>query len=174
MSTVFQIPDKSVLIPISTVFQAQFNNPTIGFYDFTNTHGNLGVLALVTKTNFIYFIDRFSVGGNITEEQFLESITAFPQLKVYRRFKNSNIYRSLIPITNYIDNGELSNFFFSNLRNDQLLFDFSGVLRQLPSMVGLVNARIQVSMNIWEIDDQFFSSSHRDMFDISMGQRNRR
>jgi len=174
MSTVFQVPDKSVLIPISTVFQAQFNNPTIGAYDFTNTPANTGVIALVTKPNFVYFVDRFSIGGNITEQQFLESITTFPQLKVYRRFQQSNIYRNLIPVTNYIDNGELSNFFISNLNNDQLLFNFSGVLRQLPSMVGLVTARIQVSMNIWEIDDQYFGASHRDVFDISIGQRNRR
>lgn len=174
MSTVFQIPDKSVLIPISTVFQATFNVPTVGFYDFTNTVANQGVLAVNLRQNSIYFIDRFSVGGNITEQQFLESITTFPQLKVYKRFQGSNLYRNLIPITNFIDNGELSNFFFSDMRNDQLLFDFTGVLRQLASMIGLAVVRIQVSFNVWEINDQYFSSAHRDMFDISMGQRNRR
>lgn len=174
MSTTFQIPDKAALLPVSAVFTAAFNVPTPGFYDFTNTAANQNVLVIPLRQNVIYFIDTYSVGANITEEQFLESITTFPLLKLFRRFQQSNLYKNDLRIINFTDNGELSNFFYSDQANDQLLFTFTGVLRQLASMVGIATVRIQVSMNIYEIEEQYFSAAHRDAVNISMGQRNRR
>jgi hypothetical protein len=174
MATNFQIPDKSTLIPTTTIFSAQFNVPTVGRYDFTLTPANQNVFCMDMRPDVIYFIDSYSVGANITEEQFLESITVFPQLQITKRFDSQNLYRAPLQIVNFTDHGELSNFFHSDILDDQLLLSFTGELRQLASMVGISPVRIQVSMNIFEIEEQYFSAAHRDAVNVSMGQRNRR
>lgn len=174
MAATFQIPDKSTLIPTTTIFSALFNNPTAGRYDFTNTPANQNVFCMSMRPRVIYFIDSYSVGANITEEQFLESITVFPQLQFTKRFDSQNLYRAPLQVVNFTDHGELSNFYHSDIADDQLLLSFTGELRQLASMVGISPVRIQVSINIFEIDEQYFNAAHRDQVSHSMGQRNRR
>lgn len=172
MPVLFQIPDKSTLIPLTSIFTGTFNVPTVGLYDFS-IPANQNVFVMTTKPGMVYFIDKYSVGGNITEGQYLESVSSFPLLTVLRRFRQSNIYRNPIPIVNYTDCGQLSNFFYSDSKKDQLLFSFNGSLRQLPTMVGLASVRIQISMDIWEISDNYFVSAFRDVLSRTMGQRNR-
>lgn len=174
MSVNFQIPPQSRLIPTSTRFSAAFNTPTVGVYDFTNTAANSSVKVIDLLPSTIYFIDRISVGGNITEAQFLEAINQFCFLFVKKKLNNRNLYQTSIPIMNYIDSGELSNFFWTDKRNDELQITFQGVLNQLPSMIGISPVSIQVSFNIWAIDQSYFTGALRDMLSPSIGQRNRR
>lgn len=174
MSVTFQIPTESRLIPTSTRFSAQFGVPTAGVYDFTNTVANEDVFVIPILPNTVYFMDRISVGGNITEQQFLESINTFPFLFVKKKILSKNIYKQPIPITNYIDGGELSNFFFSDKANDELILTFEGILDQLPSMIGISPVVIQISFNIWAIEAAYFNGAFRDSLDRSIGQKNRR
>lgn len=174
MSVNFQIPTESRLIPTSTRFSAQFGVPTVGVYDFTNTAANRDVSVIPILPNTVYFIDRFSVGGNISEAQFLEAINTFPFLFVKRKILNKNIYKQPIPITNYIDSGELSNFFYSDKTNDELILTFEGILDQIPGMVGLSPVTIQISFNIWAIESSYFNGAFRDSLATSIGQNNRR
>ena len=174
MSVNFQIPPDSRLIPTSTRFSAQFNVPTVGLYDFTNTAANQNVTVLNMLPTTVYFIDRISVGGNITEAQFLESINTFCFLYFKKKLNNRNIYQAPIPVMNFIDSGELSNFFFSDKGDDELNLSFEGILNQLPSMIGISPVSIQISLNIWAIDANYFKGAFRDVLDISIGQKNRR
>lgn len=174
MSVTFQIPTQSRLIPTSTSFSAAFGVPTPGVYDFTNTAANQNVSVLALLPNTVYFIDRISVGGNITEQQFLESINTFPELFLKRKIGNKNIYKLPIPITNFVDMGELSNFFYTDKTGDELVMTFEGILNQLPSMIGISPARIQISLNIWAIEAAYFNGAFRDNLALSIGQRNRR
>ncbi len=174
MSATFQIPDKSTLVPTTTIFSALFNNPTVGRYDFTRTAANRNVFCMNIRPRVIYFIDSYSIGANITEQQFLESITVFPQLQFTKLFDSQNLYRAPLQVVNFTDHGELSNFFHSDITGDQLLLSFTGELRQLASMVGISPVRVQVSINIYQIEEQYFGAAHRDAVAHSIGQRNRR
>lgn len=174
MSINFQIPDKSRLIPTSTTFSSDFSSPTPGVYDFTNYSVNQNVKIIDMQPNTTYFIDRVSVGGNITEQQFLESVNEFPKLFLKRKIGKKNIYTTPIPITNFIDSGQLSNFFFTDKLGDCLEGTFEGVLNQLASMIGIATVRIQISFQIWAIDSAYYNSAFRDSLADSIGQSNRR
>jgi hypothetical protein len=84
MSINYQIPTQSRYIPTSTVFSAVFNAITPARYDFTNTAGNQNVNVLLLQPGTVYLIERMNAGGNLSEEQFLESIDTFPELTIKR------------------------------------------------------------------------------------------
>lgn len=173
MPVSYQLPTQSRFISTSNIFEAAFNVPTPGKYDFTNTAANQNVLCIDLQPNTVYFIDKISVSGNITEEQFLESINAFPYLYVKKNIRKENVYEKPIAIANYYDGNECSAWVFSDKFSDQLIFTFEGVFNQLPSMVGLAAIRLQISMNIFAIESSYYNGAFRDQLATSIGQRNR-
>lgn len=174
MSVSYQIPTQANFIPTSTQFSALFGVPTPGVYDFTNTTGNVNVSVLKIEPNTIYMIDQIHVGANLTEGQYLESINTFPQLYVRKKIKNRNLYKFPVPIANLIDNGDMTNFFYTDNKNDELIMTFEGILNQLPSMIGISPVIVQISLNIYAIDAAYFAGAFRDVLNKSIGQKNRR
>ena len=174
MSVTYQIPTEAKFIPTSTRFNGVFNAPTPGVYDFTNNAANQNVSVLGLETNTVYMIDRINVGANISEEQFLGSINSFPFLYLRKKQKNKNLYKFPVPIGNLIDNGEMTNFFYTDNKDDELIMTFEGVLNQLASMVGITTVTIQISLNIYMIDSAYFVGSFRDRTANTIGQKNRR
>lgn len=174
MSINYQIPTQSRFIPTSTIFNAVFNAVTPARYDFTNTTGNQNVNVLLLQPGTIYLIERMNAGGNLSEEQFLESIDTFPELTIKRSVSRENVYNRTIPITNYFDGMECAAWVFTDKTNDWLTLSFSGLLRQLPSMVGIGTARIQISLSIFAIESAYFNGAFRDGLGRTIGQGNRR
>src|SRR5574343_288405 len=97
---VYQIPQQARYIPTSTIFTATFNNPTIGRYDF-NVAGNQNILVEQLKPNVVYLIEKYSIGGNISELDYLGSIVDFPLLTIKRSVSSQIVYQKPIPLTNY-------------------------------------------------------------------------
>lgn len=174
MAIVYKIPTQARFIPTSTVFSAVFNAITPAKYDFSNTLTNQNINVLELQPNTVYLIERISTGGNITESQFLESIDTFPQLTIKRSISRETVYNKSIPVVNYCDGLEAACFVMSDKSNDFLTLSFSGLLNQLPSMIGIVTAKIQVSLSVFAIEAAYFVGSFRDQISQTFGQYNRR
>lgn len=173
MGISYQIPQQARFIPTSTVFTAVFNAITPGKYDFTQTATNQNVTVLTFQPNTVYLLERMSAGGNITEGQFLESIETFPLLYVKKKIQNKVVYEKPIPIINYFDGQEAAAYVISDKHSDELRLTFTGLLNQLPSMIGIATVKIQISLNIFAIDSNFWNGSFRDRQGRSIGQVNR-
>lgn len=174
MPVSYQIPTQSRFIATANIFSAVFNAITPGKYDITNTPGNQNVLCIDLQPNTVYFIDSLSVSGNVTEQQYLESIEVFPILYVKKKIRGENVYQLPIPIANYYDGNNTSAWVFSDKHSDQLLFTLQGLLGQPASMVGVAEVKIQISMNIFAIESSYFNGAFRDQLANSIGQSNRR
>lgn len=172
MAVNFQIPTQSKYISTSTIFTAQFNVPTLGRYDF-NVAGNQNINIQELDANVVYLIERMSVGGTISEADYLASIDTFPILTIRRSISNTIVYKKPFPIVNYADGIEIAAFIHSDKGGDNLTLSFTGSLLQLPSMVGLAEVKMQISLSIYAIDSGYFNAAFRDIQNISMGQSNR-
>lgn len=177
MSVIFKIPPQSQFVTTTNVFTADFNNnPAVhpGMYDFTfNTAGNANRTVLPLQRNSVYHIASISVGGNISEEQFLGSIWdagSFPLLYVKRKIGNRNVYQRPIPVTNFFSGNEAACWVLSDKLGDELHFTFTGLLDQLPSMIGITTVKIQVQLNIFNIGVNQFTGAFRDVLSDVVGQ----
>lgn len=175
MSINYQIPTQSRFIPTSTVFTAVFNAITPARYDFANTVANQNVNVLLLQPGTVYLIERMNAGGNLGEEQFLESIDVFPELAIRRSAsRGEGVYNRSIPILNYFDGMECAAWVFTDKKDDWLTLTLSGLLSQLPSMIGILTAKIQISLSIFAIESAYFNGSFRDALGKTIGQGNRR
>lgn len=173
MAITYQIPQQSRYISTSTIFAAQFNIPTAGQYDF-NIPANQNMNVLELKPGVVYLIERLSTGGTLGESTFLESIVTFPELTIKRSVSNQIVYQKPFPIVNYADGIESAAWVISDIgNNDNLSLSLIGSLTQLPSMVGLSEVKMQVSLSIYAIDSAYYNTAYRDVQNISMGQKNR-
>ncbi len=172
MAITYQIPQQSRYISTSTIFTAQFNVPTPGQYDF-NVAANQNINVQELEPNVVYLIERVSIGGTLSEGEYLSSIVTFPYLTIKRSISNQIVYKKPFPIVNYADGIETAAFIHSDKGGDFLTLSFIGSLLQLPSMVGLAEVKIQASLSIYAIDSGYFNAAFRDVQNISMGQRNR-
>jgi len=173
MSIGFQIPLQSRFISTSTIFEALFNIPTPGRYDF-NVAANQNINVIELQRSTVYLIERLSAGGTINDQQYLESIVDFPELTIKRSVSSAIVYQRPLPIVNYTDNTECATWINSDKGNDFLSLSFKGSLRQLPSMVGIASVKMQISLSIYAIDSVYFNTAFRDVQSASMGQSNRR
>lgn len=179
MGISYQVPTESRYIPTSTEFNAVFNaNPANpGKYDFnTDAAGaiNQNIVVEPMQPNSVYLIERMSCGGNLTEGQFLEANDVFCFVDIKRSLGKKRVHRKPIPIANYFDGQESAIWIYSDKDGDQLTLSFSGVLNQLPSMVGIATATIQISLNLYAIESAYFVGAFRSGQGRSIGQINRR
>ncbi|MDD5353178.1 MAG: hypothetical protein PHS93_08475 [Candidatus Omnitrophica bacterium] len=157
MSITWKIPPKSRPFQVASIFEATFNVPTPGFYDFT-VPANRALQLFPLNPGAAYLIERISIGGNITEEQFLESMDIFPtlQLSYSRRtasgqFLGETVFSRPLQVVNYTDNTEICAWVHTERGRDSIVATFEGRLRQLPSMIGIAAARIQTTFSIYEV-----------------------
>ena len=73
MSLVFQIPSDSTYNECSASLVGVFNVPEPGKYDF-NTDTNKNIQIIRCKQNYVYLIERLSIGGSISEDIYLNAI----------------------------------------------------------------------------------------------------
>ena len=161
MGVHYTIPSQSRFISASVIFDAVYNAITPGRYDFALTPACQNVVALEMEQNVLYLIDRISVGGNVAENDYLASIDVFPKLTFKRSKQQQSIYQLPMPIVNFFDGQECSAWTKSDIKGENLTLSLSGKCRQLPSMVGVTDLIICVSLNLFAIDNKDFNTAFR-------------
>jgi len=127
-------------------------------------------LLIELQPSTVYFINTISIGGNISEENYLEAVDIFPLLYVKKLKGNMPIYEKPIPISNYFDGNEASVFVVSDIAGDQILLTLEGILEQTPALVGVDPITLQVQFNIFAIESSYYNAAFRDKQDNSIGQ----
>lgn len=142
-------------------FVATFNAPTIGRYDW-NIAGNQGQLVTAARENSVYILDSVAFSTSIPVGDFQSSLLPglAPALNLRTSRARMPIYRAPLPFTNYFYPLPLTAFFNSQSGGDNLLIDFSGLLKQIPATVGILTITAFVQMVIYEITDRQWIESY--------------
>lgn len=177
MSIQYQIPKDSHYLTTANIFTATFNIPTPGVYDF-NAAGNIGQVVYLMQTDKVLLIERISIAGDITEDQYLEAINVFPQMTLRKSKTNEAVYIQSLPVLQYSDNTEIvawSDSTKGGLQNrskmnspvvvgvdENLIMDFTGVLNQTAALVGKNTIRIAINLSIYVISSTLFYQRFKD------------
>lgn len=169
MSIIQPIPHNARYVSANNIFSAAFNSPTIGKYDF-GIAGNQNVDVLELQSNSIYYIDTMSIGGNITTEDYLGAINTLPKLTLRRKIGAENLYSRQIPIVQFFQEKQISNFIKSDKGGDFLTLSFEGVLNQTNSLLGISAISINIFLSIYIVDDNFYNTAIRESMPMSYAQ----
>lgn len=170
MSIIYQIPHNARYLQTKNIFTATFNNPELGKYDF-GVAGNTDVKIQDIFKGTIYLIERVVVGGNIPEVDYSGAIETFPQIKL--RFKKTKtiVYKLPLPIVKYYDNLDVVAWVYTDIGNDELMADFTGLLDQTADLVGITEVKINVSFAMYAIEDTNFKIRFRDKLSSRSGSQ---
>ncbi len=179
MAINYKIPPQARFLPTSTIFSATFNAITPGRYDFSNDPTNTDRFVMEFQPSTVYLIERMSVGGNVSEADFLSSIAdiatfGYPRITFRRSAGRESMYQSPIAIANFFDGLESGIFVHSDRRGEMLNMSFQGSFTQTPAMVGLLDLRLQISLNIYAIDSAYYNAAYRDGLPVDTGRSLRR
>lgn len=153
---------KAQFLSTSTLFSAAFNVPTPGRYDYDNTIAAQNVVVIELFPGTIYWIRTITVGGNISEQDYLGAIVTFPQLTVRRQSNpNQGVLRFPIPLNKYINAADCNTWIVNDNLRDNLTLSLGGTFIQLPSMIGVATLRINVALTIYGFNDQKFAAAFR-------------
>jgi len=153
MSIPIQLPISAQVIPVSNVFTATFNTPTINRYDFA-VAANTNQVILELERQSVYIIERMAFSMDIPEAVFQSSIDVTPRLSFTRRAPNQQEFQRAMPFVNYYKDYETYMFFNTTQSNDALRATFTGSLVQVPETVGLTEISAYVQLTIYKINDQ--------------------
>ena len=161
------IPKNSKPFTTSNIFSGTFNVPTLGKYDFTGTIGNQAQHAFEMVNTSIYYIASVSFSATIPEGDFLSAIDktskeTFPAWRLKFASDRTIVHPRSFPVVQYFDDTFFETFVYSQQANDFIDIDFTGVLNQTASLVGVIEIKAQVSLILYEIIDQNFVKSYRD------------
>lgn len=148
---------KAIFIPGTIRFEAFFNVPTPGRYDFLNTALCQNVQLIELRPGTIYWIRGLSVGGNIPEYDYSGSIVDFPNLTIRRSLRNESVYRFPVPINRYYEEIPCEAWIKSDVREEVMTLSLSGSSIQLPTMVGVPSIILNISLFIFSFTDKSFS-----------------
>lgn len=128
-----------------------------GQYDF-NQPGNQNQLLLPMQANSVYLIERISFFAQAAESDWLLSMDTeanFPAFRLHYQFDDAHsLYPEPVRCVNYVDNAEQLVFFFSTRENENLLISFSGIVNQVPGMVGTDPLLAEVNFTLYQITDE--------------------
>ena len=169
MSLRFEIPKSSECAVIGGIFQASFNAPTIGYYDFTNyptiaTKSNVAVdLGLAMNANYLYYFHQFNFSLSCDEGTFLQAIApgTFPEFKLRDSITRKMLYHHTFRLIRYYSNAAIDFFYYNLNNNSKMIGDFQGLFIQPASLVGVTNLYAQVSFTVYEITDVKFIMEHK-------------
>lgn len=161
MGVTYNIPHKARFIPTVTIFEAQFNNPTTGKYNFeVSANQNVEVIPLIGNT--IYLIDRLSVSADISELHYQNAVELSPPLVSFKRkIQKEIVYQKDYPILNYIDDQDFTAWINSEKGGDVLTVSIKGIIAQTNDLIGVSSIRIFLNMSIYAIDSNRFSEYYK-------------
>ena len=184
MSIIYQIPHNSQSILTANVFQAQFNNTVPGAYNFADPYfvpvsippiSQQNQIAVNLTPGAIYLVERISVGGTISAEDYLSALNplSIPQITFKKLLGNEPIHQFPIPIVQFYDGLEIGFWIRSDKGNDALTLSISGQLIQNEALVGIPIISLSVAMVIYQVDEQKYNSSFRNTIgpDLANGIR---
>jgi len=148
------IPDNSKFIPTVNIFTATFNTPALGKYEFTRVAENQSQVVLPMTRNQIFFLDRINFGATIPEGDFLLATSVLPEIILKFKVSGERVFKKPFRIVNYIDSQEISTWIWTHKGDDTLVMDFTGVLNQIASLVGIDTITAHVSLNLYEVSQE--------------------
>lgn len=150
-----KIPEDSFFIPTVNLFTADFNTPTPGYYDWGVTaNENQEVLGI--SPGFLYFMSIMNFGATIDEGTFLQNVSTIPTVQFLTKNSGKTLYGGGYPIANYLKNNDMSAFFWTPQRDDQIVATFRGVLGQNAALAGVPSITAHVSLNMFQIVNKEF------------------
>jgi hypothetical protein len=152
-----RIPDKARYIPTSNSFTAAFGAPVIGQYSF-NVPANVNQVVYAMDANSVYFIDTISIGGTVSGEDYLAAILTLPLITFRRLQGNEHIYTQKMPVPTFAQSRSVSCYVKSDKGGDAITMDFSGVLNQIANFVGIATITINVSCNLFVMDNAAYTA----------------
>jgi len=155
MSLNFTIPHRNKFLSTGNIFNATFSNPTVGEYDFTNGN-NKQIVFPLDKTS-IYLVERMAIGGNISEENYLNSILTLPQITFRLALTNEIIYTKSVPVVNYYNDRQATTFIHTDKAGDSLTAELTGVLNQISDTVGKSVISLTLTLSVYQIDLKSFN-----------------
>lgn len=182
MSLTFKIPQTARFISTSSRFLAAFNNPTAGVYDFDTTtlpgNVNTNQVIIPLQPNSVYLIERMSIGADIGEAVYQESLSLpaalgdlLPTLRLsWLRGRGENIYAAPFPITQLIDNQEVAAWVTTSHSNDFLVATFRGTLNQVSATVGRVTINVYVNLSIYQVATSWYNTHFKSQLSRTTGQ----
>lgn len=173
MAIVYEIPHTSRFLATTTQFVGTFNVPTPGVYDFGSATApvavNTNVRVLQFQPNAVYFIERLSLGADVAEETYLQSIVTLPSLQFRKELQRTAVYERVIPCTQLIDNREVGAWVFSDRSDDWLTLTLTGVLTQVPATVGQATITLYVGLSIFQVDSNWYTANFRNVLRPGVG-----
>jgi len=148
-----KIPHSSIFRPIVKRFTATCGTPSLWKYDF-GTAANQNVKILPISQGNLFYISLLNFSASISESAFLENIESDPQIVFLTKQNGINVFGGPQPLIKYLPQNEVSSFFRSRQRGDELTGTATGVLTQSGSLVGPDAITIALALNVWEITDQ--------------------
>lgn len=156
MSLSYSIPKTATYLPTRNEFTAAFNVPTPGVYDF-NIAANQNRPVLNMNQNAIYLINRITIGGTISQEQYLSNLVLLPLMVLKFTKENQRVYPLSIPLVQFSDAQEAVAFFWTDKSDDALTMSIpTGQIGQDASLVGVPSVKLNISLSIFEITDNGF------------------
>lgn len=157
----FPVPHTARYFNTNNTFTGTFNVPTVNKYDFS-VAANQKIDCFEFQKNVQYLIERISIGGNIGESDFNDSIDTVPELTFKTKQSGFVVYEKPFYISNYFRNQDISNFVSSDVSNDYLTLSLSGILSQIPATIGKGTIKISVSLSVFAIDNNVFNKIIRE------------
>lgn len=175
MAIHWNIPHQARFFTTSNRITADFNTVDgvatgSGQYDF-NQAVNQQLKICDLFRNSVYLIERLNVGGTISEEIFLNSIATRPEIILRKKLGNQAVYKQPIPIVNYIDGMEITNFIKSDIAGDELQLNCTGLLNQIAETVGVSEISLELSFNIYAIESSYWNTNFRNNLLKSAGEQ---
>jgi len=172
MSIVWELPKTSKYYQTSNKFTATFNTPTSGEYDF-NISGNVNQPVLSMRKGSLYLINQITVGGTISQEEYLGNVVSVPLLLLNFQSESQRIYPLRIPVVQYVNALEASSWFSNDIDKNKLQATLNiGQLSQDAELVGVSSISLTLTMSIWEIiDNGFIQSFKKPTNRTDIGQR---
>lgn len=157
MGVSHKLPDDSLFLPTVNLFTADFNVPTVGFYDW-GVAANIGQEVLGISPGFLYFMSIINFGATVDEGTFLQNVNTIPRVQFLTKLSNKGLFGGGYPIANYLKSNDLSAFFWTSQNDDTLIATFTGLLGQNAALAGVPSITAHVSLNIFQIVDKPYIS----------------
>lgn len=155
-----RIPTSARYLCPSQSFLADFNVDLDGTYNFS-TPANQNKFLMELQANTAYIFSVMDVGGNVSEEKYLDAIDIMPTVIFSRKLKQEFIYRHPIPIVNFSKNSDISAFLTCD-QIDDLLISFNGRLTQTADLVGKMTAKIYIKLHMFAIEGTYYIQEYMD------------
>lgn len=166
----FPVPHTARYLNSGNVFEGEFNVPTVGVYDF-NVSANVNQKIIDLQKNSVYLLERITVGGNISEEIFLNSIIGIPTIELKTLKTRQTKYEKPISILGFYKNQDVSTFIHTDIANDELVMSLNCSLNQVVETIGIAKIKIMISFSFFVIDNNEYNTVIRRGIDKAYSER---